>query len=475
MPKLITLENLEQYSAKINTVFAKASHTHDAANITENASKRFVSDAEKNSWNAKASTAIATTGANGLMASADKSKLDGVAANANNYSHPTGAGNNHIPSGGASNQYLVYNASGVASWATVDYNQIANRLIAGTSSGNVPVLDANGKLNASVIPSLAIGETFTVANQTEMLALTAQRGDVAVRSDLKSTFILKADNPAVIDNWVELLTPDCKVQTVNGQIGAVNLNASHVGARSNTWVPSWNEVTGKPSVFTPDTHNQASNTITSMAGYSKASTVTAISVSDSLNVAIGKLEKALDGKPAEVHTHQASQVTFTDGLTFQEKLDNGSLRGQQGAQGVKGDKGDKGDQGVAGTNGFTWRPTVDASGNISWTNNGGTAAPTSMNIKGPQGLKGDTGLKGDKGDQGPIGPSSSVSSLTVTADSDTNSTTDFLSLKGGNNELKITSSATGTNNANITFNGNHVYHAGDFTFATNTDIDAMFV
>ena len=43
-------------------------------------------------------------------------------------------------------------------------------------------------------------------------------------------------------------------------------------------------------------HNQASNTITAMTGYTKASSVAAISTSDSLNTAIGKLEKALDTK-----------------------------------------------------------------------------------------------------------------------------------------------------------------------------------
>ena len=40
------------------------------------------------------------------------------ATNANNYSHPTGAGNKHIPSGGASGQVLTYASSGTAVWAT---------------------------------------------------------------------------------------------------------------------------------------------------------------------------------------------------------------------------------------------------------------------------------------------------------------------------------------------------------------------
>ena len=49
----------------------------------------------------------------------------------------------------------------------------------------------------------------------------------------------------------------------------------------------------------------------------------------------------------------------------------------------------KGQPGKKGSNGFTWRPTVDSEGNISWANNGSTSAPTTMNIRGPQGPAGD--------------------------------------------------------------------------------------
>ena len=96
---------------------------HDASMITESTSKRFVSDSEKATWNAKASTAVATSAANGLMSSSDKSKLDGVAANANNYVHPSGAGNNHIPTGGTTGQILRWSAAGTAVWgAEVTYS-----------------------------------------------------------------------------------------------------------------------------------------------------------------------------------------------------------------------------------------------------------------------------------------------------------------------------------------------------------------
>ena len=37
---------------------------------------RFITDTERSTWNGKASTAVATQSANGLMSSADKKKLD---------------------------------------------------------------------------------------------------------------------------------------------------------------------------------------------------------------------------------------------------------------------------------------------------------------------------------------------------------------------------------------------------------------
>lgn len=59
---------------------------------------------------------------------------------------------------------------------------------------------------------------------------------------------------------------------------------------------AWDNVSGKPSSFTPASHNQASSTINALTGYSKPSSTGALSTSDTLNSALGKLEKALDDK-----------------------------------------------------------------------------------------------------------------------------------------------------------------------------------
>ena len=85
---------------------------------THNASTVHITASERTTWNAKASTASATTATAGLMSSADKTKLDGIAEKANNYVHPTTSGNKHIPSGGSSGQFLKWSADGTAVWAS---------------------------------------------------------------------------------------------------------------------------------------------------------------------------------------------------------------------------------------------------------------------------------------------------------------------------------------------------------------------
>lgn len=49
---------------------------------------KHITAADRAAWNGKAGTAVATQSADGLMAAGDKAKLDGVAVGANNYTHP---------------------------------------------------------------------------------------------------------------------------------------------------------------------------------------------------------------------------------------------------------------------------------------------------------------------------------------------------------------------------------------------------
>ena len=99
----------------------------------------------------------------------------------------------------------------------------------GVAAGNVPVLDGSGKLDASILPALAISNTFPVATEVAMLALTAEVGDIAVRTDQNKTYILKTAGPSTLANWQELLTPTGGVTSVASKTGAVTLTSADVG------------------------------------------------------------------------------------------------------------------------------------------------------------------------------------------------------------------------------------------------------
>ncbi|MCS5479847.1 hypothetical protein NYP18_09260 [Corynebacterium sp. YIM 101645] len=91
----------------------------------------------------------------------------------------------------------------------------------------------NGEVPTSQIPAIALTKPMSVTSRAEMLALTAQEGDVAIitTGDDKGSYML-GDGPAsTFESWVELATsPDIPVQSVNGQTGTIVLGPGDVGA-----------------------------------------------------------------------------------------------------------------------------------------------------------------------------------------------------------------------------------------------------
>jgi len=76
--------------------------------------------------------------------------------------------------------------------------------IRGVASG-LATLDAGGLIPTAQLPPLAITDVFVVASQAAMLALTAERGDVAIRTDVTKTFILSTNSPSTLADWKEVL------------------------------------------------------------------------------------------------------------------------------------------------------------------------------------------------------------------------------------------------------------------------------
>ena len=78
------------------------------------------------------------------MSPADKTKLDNIAPNANNYVHPTTPGNKHIPTGGQAGQFLKWSADGTAVWAA--HNNTTYGIANASTAGLVNLLQAQTKL-----------------------------------------------------------------------------------------------------------------------------------------------------------------------------------------------------------------------------------------------------------------------------------------------------------------------------------------
>ena len=120
--------------------------------------------------------------------------------------------------------------------------------------------------------------------------------------------------------------------------------------KSNTYVPSWGEITGKPT-----------NATQSSSGF--------MSNSDK-----AKLDGIQSNANNYTHptTHNANMILFSDGETFQAKLDKGSLKGP------KGDTGATGPQGPKGADGLTTSITV---GTTKYTHvNGNITIPSLSNL-----------------------------------------------------------------------------------------------
>ena len=99
----------------------------------------------------------------------EKQKLSGIAANANNYTHPTGAGNKHIPAGGSSGQILKWSEAGTAVWgAEKSYSEATTGAAGLMSAADKTKLDG---LKNYVLPAagVSIGGVKQGAAVTDIL------------------------------------------------------------------------------------------------------------------------------------------------------------------------------------------------------------------------------------------------------------------------------------------------------------------
>jgi hypothetical protein len=147
--------------------------------------------------------------------------------------------------------------------------------------------EITGTVPTAALPPLAINDVFQPADQTAMLALTAQRGDMAIRLDNGRSYVLSSDSPGTLADWKEMMAAG-QVQSVAGKTGVVSLVKADVGlgavdntsdaakpvstatqtaldTKANTvHTHLWADITDKPATFTPASHTHAIGDVTGL-------------------------------------------------------------------------------------------------------------------------------------------------------------------------------------------------------------------
>lgn len=264
-----------------HTGYATTSHTHAVADTT----------GLQTALDGKSNTGHTHTIANVTNL---QTTLDGKAALSHSHSATDVTAGTlniaRIPTGTSGTTVSLGNHTHDASYATITHDhdnryytetEIDAALSAKLNSSEkgitngVATLGSDGKIPASQLPAIAIKETFTVANQSAMLALSAQRGDMAIRTDNGRTYVLASDSPAVLADWKEI--------TASGSGDYATNSALTSG------------LAGKADV----SHTHTIANVTS-------------------------LQTTLDGKAATSHTHTIANVTGLQ-TAIDAKLDSSAL------------------------------------------------------------------------------------------------------------------------------------------------------
>lgn len=279
-----------------DTLYATITHTHaqsDITNLTTDLAAKVPTTRTINSQALSANVTltqdnIASGTTNKVFTATQETKLAGIAtgATANSTDATLLARANHTGSQAIStitNLQTSLDSKSDTSHTHVaanvtDFSTAADaRITAQKGAANgLATLGADSKLSTSQLPSIVLTDVYSVASQVAQLALTAQEGDIAIRTDLNRTYVHNGGATATMADWSELVSPTAAVSSVNSQIGAVVLTKTDVGLSN---VPN-TDATARAN----HTGAQAISTITD-------------------------LQTTLDGKAASSHAHAQSDIT----------------------------------------------------------------------------------------------------------------------------------------------------------------------
>ena len=146
-------------------------------------------------------------------------------------------------------------------------------------ANEVPASGISGTIPLSALPHAALERLIVVATESARLALTdddVQNGDSVKVTETGKMY-------AVVDH-----------DQLGTEAAFTEYSVGRAAVAALAEAVAWSNVTGKPSVYPPETHVHGANQVNAMTGYSKPASTSAITQSDTLNGAIGKLEKGIE-------------------------------------------------------------------------------------------------------------------------------------------------------------------------------------
>ena len=288
------------------------------------------------------SISAATTSAAGSMSAKDKTKLDGIAVNANNYEHPTGDGNLHVPATGTSNDGKVLTAGATA--GSLSWSDPSSGLINFTESNYTYGFETGVKLLAK---NAATNVDFVISPKGSGSILAQQPDGTAEGGNIRGAYAVD----------LQMLRTSA-TQVAKG-------NFSIVIGSSNTANGLYSTAIGRS--------NTASSTYSFAAGYGNtAQACGEMVLGNEATIGTGSTTNLISTDRLFVIGNGVSDISRSDALTILKNANTtigGSLtingNGSGTSYAFPTDR---------GTNGLVL--TTDGSGNTSWTTpaGGGTVS-----------------------------------------------------------------------------------------------------
>lgn len=183
----------------------------------------------------------------------------------------------------------ISTASGLTGGGDLTSNRTIGLVATGTSGTYGPTANVTGTEGTTIkVPQITTDVYGRVTSVTER---TLTNKDTTYTFD--GTYNASSNKAATVSSVTS------RISAISGSsTGSTSKTITAISQSNGVVTPTYanisitkSQVSDFPTSMIPTAHNQASNTITAMTSYSKASASGAVSTSDSLNTAIGKIEK----------------------------------------------------------------------------------------------------------------------------------------------------------------------------------------